>query len=107
MLRQEELAQQPVYLKQPVAVQQQVFRVHAQKTLVLQMFQGGRETLAHVYAELPLKVLPVNLPELHLKNELANHALFVGGRECAVDREEPIVDAVDVRIPIVLVLKMG
>jgi hypothetical protein len=39
MLRQEELAQQPVYLKQAVAIQQQVFRVHAQKTLVLEMFQ--------------------------------------------------------------------
>ena len=61
----------------------------------------------HVDAELPLEVFAVDVPELHLKNELANHPLFVGGRERAVDREHALVDTVDIRVPIVLVLIVG
>src|ERR1035437_1727384 len=107
MLRQKKLAQQPVYLQQPVAVQQQVLRVHPQKALFLEMVERGRKPLAHVYTELPLEVLTVDVPELHLKNELPNHALFLGRRKRAIDREDPLVDAVDVGVPVVFVLKMS
>src|SRR5215471_3213991 len=49
----------------------------------------------------------MDAPELHLKDELPNHALLGVRCERPADRKFPSVKAVDVWIPLVLILKMS
>ena len=107
MLRQERTRAAAGLPEQSVAVQQQVFRVHAQKTLSSRCSSGAANRCCTSTPNFCWKYSPVNVPELHLKNELANHALLVGGSECAVDREHSLRGHCRCRVPIVLVLKVG
>src|SRR6185436_7471577 len=70
------------------------------------MPERGSESLPHVDPELPPEILPVDVPELHLQDELPDHALILSRRESAINRKVSLVDPVDVWIPIVFVLKM-
>ena len=55
----------------------------SKETLLFQMVQGSGKPLSHIHSELPLEILPVDAPELHLKNELPNHPLLLGRRSPA------------------------
>src|SRR5258706_777019 len=106
MFREEELAQQPVYLKQTLAAETENVALGAEKALVTQSAEGLSEALLNIHAEFVLEVRTVDVPEFHLKNELPDHALFRSRRHGAIDRQILLPDLLDVGLEFVFILKM-
>src|SRR5438445_13134608 len=106
MFREEELAQQPVYLKQALAAETENVALGVEQALVTQSAEGLGEALLDIHAEFVLEVRTVDVPEFHLKNELPDHAFFRSRCHRAIDRRIPLPDLLDVGLEFVLILKM-
>src|ERR1700730_9552389 len=77
VLRQKELVQQAINLQQPVAVQQQPLSVERQESLRLQLTNRCSKPAINISPEFTLEVSGVDFPQLHLQDQLLNHALFI------------------------------
>src|SRR5207247_6065419 len=88
-------------------IQGHIVPVDCQKPSMPQFVESIAEPPPDVDPELALEILAIDMPALHLQNQLANHALFRRRRQRAVNRKLACLKFVDIGLEFVLVLKMG
>src|SRR5437773_8533835 len=106
MLGEEEFVQERIHLQQSFAVQPHVVPIDLQEPFMPQLAEWAGEPLMNVDPELTLKVSAVDMPALHLENQLADHALLRCWGQRPIDRKGAILKLADVGAELVLVLKM-
>ena len=106
MLGEEELMEQFVDLEKSFAIESQTAVIKREKALALQFAQARCEPFLRVNTKLPAEVVSADMAELHLQNELANHAFFMRGSEGPVDGKLSFLQLSEVWRPVVLVLKV-
>ena len=77
MLGQEELMQQLVDLEKRFAIEPQTAVIKREKALFLQLSEARCKPFLRVNTKLPAEVVAADMAQLHLENELANHAFFM------------------------------
>src|SRR5215475_7522794 len=97
---------EPVDLQEPFSIEAKYRIFLCQEAVVAQAVERLRESLFDVDTELVLEVVRFDIAELHLKNELADHALFRSRRECARNRQLARAQPSGVALEVRLVLEM-
>ena len=106
MLGEEELVQQLVDLEKRFAIEPQTAVVKREKALFVQLSKARCEPFLRVNTKLPAEVVAADMAELHLQNELANHAFFMRGSKGSVNGKLSFLQPSEVRSPVVLVLEV-
>ena len=99
--------EQFVDLQKSFAIEPQTAVIKREKALALQFSQARCKPFLRVNAKLPAEVVAADMTELHLQNELSDHAFFMRGGEGPVDGKRAFLKLREVRRPVVLVLEMG
>src|ERR1700692_3998258 len=107
MFGEEESVEQFVHLQKAIAIETHGVLIARQEALIAQLFQRSCKPLFQIHAELIAEVRFLNAPELHLKNQFANHALFVGVSESPENRKGPLIELFYVGSELMLILEMG
>jgi hypothetical protein len=106
MFRQKELMDQPIRLKQAVAVQAQFLGLFRQVAPLPHPVPCLGEAFAYVHAKLLREVTRADMTEFPLEDKLTDHALFIRGGQGAVDRQFIAFQAGNIRVEVMLVLKV-
>src|SRR5262245_8368751 len=106
MLRQEEFVQQPIHLKQTLAIEPKRVAVDFHKAPIAQPLNWLGEPLGQLNSKFSPEVIAADMAQFELQNELANQSLVFGGRQRAPDWQLAGGYSGNVRLEVGMILVM-